>query len=151
MTGREVLVDPPLFIAIFKASDPRHVEFKPVLHWLRTSGRLVYGGTEYVRQLQKVASVLGFITELDRSGRIRKLNTNEVDSASAFADEVARSKDLDDAFLIGIVSVSGVRVVCVDDPRSHRFLKRRELYMSPVKPPKLYTGSRNQRLLRQLG
>lgn len=143
-----VVIDPPLFIPIFKTKDPKHNDFVHLMNWIQKGkGKLVFGGDEYMRQLQNVKSILPYLQELRKIRKIVNVNSKLVNAAALFAIQKARTADFDDAHLVGIVSVSGCRVVAIDDPRSHRFLKSAELYSNNAKPPKLYTGANNKGIL----
>lgn len=145
-----IVVDPPMFIVLFKKSDPLHCEFADIYDWLiNKNGVIVYGGTAYKEQLNKVSSAFGVLAELKRQNKIRFVADSEVDDAASYAKSICGSNDFDDEFLVGIVSVSGARVVCVNDPRSHKYIKRKDLYLNNVKRPRIYTGIRTKNLLSQ--
>ena len=139
-----------MFVILFKTSDPLHSQFIDVYDWLiNKNGVIVYGGTAYKEQLSKVTSVLGVLAELKKSNKIQIVADSAVDDAASYAKSICGSKDFDDEFLVGIVSVSGASVVCVNDPRSHKYIKRKDLYLNNVKRPKIYTGLRTKNLLSQ--
>jgi hypothetical protein len=144
-----VVIDPPLFIPIFKTKDPKHKEFVHLINWVKKEGKgkLVFGGDEYLRQLRKISSILPYLQELRKIHKIINVDSRLVNAAEKFAIKQAKTANFDDAHLVGIVSVSGCRVVAVDDPRCHRFLKSSKLYLNNVKPPKLYTGAKNKNIL----
>lgn len=143
-----VVIDPPLFIPMFKTTDPKHNDFVDLKNWVHTGkGKFVFGGDEYMKQLKKVGSILGYLKELRKIGKIVNVSSVEVNAAAQFAIQQVGTTDFDDAHLVAIVSVSRCRVVAVDDPRSHRFLKSKKLYLNNVKLPKLYTGAKNRNIL----
>jgi hypothetical protein len=125
-----------------------HQEFVHIRDWLfRNKGVLVYGGKVYKEQLGRVSSVFGVLAELKKSNQVKLVPDEDVDAAAAYAKTICQSNDFDDEFLVGIVSVSGAKVVCLNDPRSHKYLKRKDLYINGVKAPKIYTGVRTKNLL----
>lgn len=145
-----IVVDPPLFIPMFKNTDPKHADFIDLKNWICTGkGKLVYGGEEYQKQLNKLKCIHKFIAELRKMGKVVIMDNNEVNDAAEFALQKAASTDFDDAHLVAIVSVSKCRLVAVDDSRSHRFIKSKKLYLNSTKLPKLYTGVKNKSILIQ--
>ncbi|GGP25689.1 hypothetical protein [Silvimonas amylolytica] len=146
-----VVIDPPLFVPVFKVTDQAHANLSDLLSWLKSkNGKIVFGGKLYAQQLQAVKSVLPHLAELGRAGKITRLNDDQVDAAQLYAEQNANCADFDDAHLVAIAAISRAKVVCVNDPRCHRFLKRRDLYYGDVVPPKIFTGNRNRRLLRNV-
>lgn len=142
------VIDPPLFLAIVNTKHEKHAEFGLLKDWLMTGcGKAITGGTQYRAELSRVCSVLGFLADLERAGRVIKFDQKSVDAAADFATKKAGSNDFDDAHLVALVSVSGCKVVCLNDPRAHRFLKKKELYLVGVKKPKLFSGTKNSSLL----
>lgn len=142
------VIDPPLFIPIVNSNDQRHADFGILKDWLTTGiGKAVMGGAQYRQELSRVSSVLPFIGELERRGKVVKVDAKKVDEAADFATATAKSADFDDAHLVALVAVSGCRVVCLNDPRAHQFLKDPALYNPRRNLPKLFTGARNQALL----
>lgn len=143
-----VVVDPPLFIPMFKLTDPNHFEYQDVRKWVEEGGaKFVIGGSQYKKELSKIESVLRIISELEKRRKIYKLNDLEVDEDVKFVKNIEPSVDFDDPHLVSLVRLSFVKIICVNDPRSHKYLKRKEFYGSPKLRPKLYTGSRNKKLL----
>jgi hypothetical protein len=141
------VIDPPLFVPIFSNRHSKHHEYECLRMWLISgTGKAVMGGSKYRNELKKVSSVLGLLAELQRRGKIVSFDDSQVDAAASFAKSVG-SRDLDDEHLIGLVAVSGCMVVCLDDPRAHTYLKNRALYRPTVRPPKIFSSSRNKNLL----
>jgi predicted nucleic acid-binding protein len=143
-----VIVDPPLFIAIFKATDIRHSEVAPILQWvLKGGGKFVIGGTMYRRELDAVSSVLRTLAELEKLRKVVRKDNALVDLEVARVKAIEPSVDFDDPHLVALASVSGCRVVCILDNRAHRFLRKPSLYPSLSLRPKLYTRSKNSNLI----
>lgn len=144
------VIDPPLFIPITNAKDKRHADFGILKDWLDTGvGKAVIGGTKYRDELRKVASVLPFLVELEKKGKIVKIAEGDADQAARFAVKAANSGNFDDEHLVGLVACTGCKIVCLDDPRAHSFLKNPALYPQKTKLPKLFTSVKNASLLSQ--
>ncbi|WP_287740311.1 hypothetical protein [Diaphorobacter sp.] len=143
-----VVVDPPLFISLFKESDPKHERFVRIKDWVVNGpAKFVYGGTTYKSELAKVGSVLAVLKVLEQKGKIHKLSDVSVDLDEFDVKNIEPKADFDDPHLVAIIRVSGVRIVCVDDPRSHKYLKSAKFYQSSKSRPKLFTNEKNINLL----
>jgi len=143
-----IVVDPPTLIPIFKQSDPRHSDFAPVRNWVMFGpGKLVLGGTKYKGELSKVSSIIGFIRELEKQRKIVRKNDAEVDRDVAILKNLEPAADFDDPHLVALVRLSGCRIICILDPRAHRFLRKDSFYKATKDRPKLYTRTKNETLL----
>lgn len=143
-----VIVDPPLFIVIFNPSDPRYKEYSDVLNWvLRGPAKFVLGGEKYRQELYNIRSVLPKILELKRARKIYEVNDDLVDLEEVRLKRVEPSADFDDPHLVALVNLSKVKIICINDPRAHKFLRRSDFYKSPSMRPKLYTRAKNINLL----
>jgi len=129
-----IIVDPPTYISIFKKSDPDYDNFKPVLTWvLNGNGKFVMGGSEFRKQLGKLYSILSFITQLRKIGKIIVFEDALIDKELLTVKEMERSAEFDDPHLVALVRVSGCRLICVKDNRSHKYLKDKKFYSKKSK------------------
>ena len=87
------------------------------------------------------------LLELEKKNKIYRVNDNSVDDDVINLKKLEPSTDFDDPHLVALIRLSHAKIICVNDPRSHKFLKRNDFYEKPSLRPKLYTGSRNKRLL----
>lgn len=143
-----VVVDPPLFIPMLKTSDPRHQEYFDIKNWVvNGKAKFVIGGTQYKNELSRIESILKLLIELDKRNKIYRISDNSVDEDVVNLKRLEPSADFDDPHLVALIRLSHAKIICVNDPRSHKFLKRNDFYDNPKLRPKLYTGSRNKRLL----
>lgn len=142
-----IVVDAPVLVPIFKASDPEHGRFLPVHDWVRSgAGKLVLGGSKYKEELASVSSVLPVLMELERRGRVVRVSDALVDREMMIVTGLESSKDFDDPHLIAIVRVTGCRLVCLRDNRAHRFLVKVKLYGGRARP-RLFTNRKHKHLL----
>ena len=133
--------------SVFDQQCKEHSRFAPVLHWITFGrGRLIYGESKYKRELSKLPKYIPRIVELNRQGRLIELQGEAVDAAAMDAKAKVKSKKFNDEHIVGMVVVSGCRIVCTDDKESYPFLKRRDLYPKGVKLPKIYNGRRHATL-----
>ena len=140
------IIDNCAFSQVFNEADKNHKKFKPVNDWIVSgSGKFVYGGTKYIEQL-KQGRRARLVAELSRRGKVVRLPTEEVDAVAAKLKEKVPDRDFDDEHIVAIAIVSKCRIVCTGDKRSHPYIKRRDLYPKPMKPPKIYQSARNSEL-----
>jgi hypothetical protein len=145
-----IVVDPPTFIPMFKTSDPEHSVFSPVKNWIDNGhGKFVIGGTKYKAELSAVKSIIPFIAELERRGKIVRRDDADVDSDEILVRQIEPALDFDDTHLAALIRLTGCKVICLRDVRAHRFLRQTKLYGSTKKRPNLYTRAKNAGILCQ--
>lgn len=145
-----VIVDPPLFVALFKESDERHNEFTELLKWVVDGpAKFIIGGTKYKKELSSVGSVLPLIMELSRARKIFYADDVAVDNEEKRVKIIEPANDFDDPHLVALVSVSKAKIICIVDPRAHKFLRRSDLYANSSMRPKLFTRAKNKNLLKK--
>jgi hypothetical protein len=133
---------------MFKASDPEHAIFTPVREWIsKGQGKFIMGGKKYASELLKVKSIIPLLAELERRGKIIRKSDVDVDAEEAIVKQIEPAKNFDDPHLVALVRLSGCKLICIRDPRSHQFLRAARLYNSPGERPKLYTRAKNIGLL----
>ena len=101
----------------------------------------------YKDELNAVKSILGFLAELQRRGKIVRRIDTEVDAEVLVVKAIEPKKDFDDPHLVALVRLTGCKLICVRDPRSHKFLRATNLYRSLRERPRLYTRAKNSSLL----
>jgi len=145
-----IIADPPTLIPIFKQTDPEHKTFSAVLEWvMKGGGKFVIGGTKYTQELAAVRSIIPFMQELARQGKIFNASSDAVDKEEANLKAICPEADFDDPHLVALVKATGCRLICIRDPRAHRYLRMSKLYRSPSDRPKLYTREKNKNILCQ--
>ena len=145
-----VVADPPTMIPMFKVTDPEHIEFAPVRDWvLNGKGKFIIGGSKYKTELLAITSILPILKELERRGKIVRRADDEVDAEVAAVKLIEPTNDFDDPHLVALIRLTGCKLICVRDPRSHRFLRSVKLYHTSSDRPKLYTKAKNITLLCQ--
>lgn len=143
-----VVADPPTFVPMFKDHDPEHDQFAPVMEWVANGpGKFIIGGSTYLRELMSVKSVIPFLLELERKRKIVRLSHMVVDTEEVQVKALESSTDFDDPHLVALVRVTGCKIICIRDPRSHKFLRQTKFYGSPKDRPRLYTRLKNKSLL----
>lgn len=143
-----IIIDTNAFAAVFDASTSSHDEFAPVLRWIKDGkGKIVYGGTTYKNELRRATKYLRLMVQLKTAGKIIEICDEMVDRHEEDLAKQVPDPDFDDRHIAAIIKVSGCKLVCTQDARSHRFLKRSELYRPHRSRPKFYSGKANASLL----
>jgi hypothetical protein len=142
-----LIIDTCTIPSVFNGSSQNHDRFIPVLEWITNgNGCMIYGGTKYKRELSKLPKFFKIISELAKRRKAIELPSAPIDSYAAKLKKKVPDKDFDDEHLIALVAKSDCRVVCTDDSRAHRYLKRADLYPKKIKPPKIYKSARHSKL-----
>ena len=143
-----IVADPPTLVPMFKVTDPEHLAFAPVRNWVVDGpGKFVIGGTKYKTELMAVASIIAFLKELEKRGKIIRKSDSDVDAEESAVKLIEPTKDFDDPHLVALVRLTGCKLICIRDPRSHRFLRAAKLYRATRDRPRLYTRAKNASLL----
>jgi len=144
-----IIIDANTIPSVFDSKSKEHASFVPVLTWITTGkGRIIYGGSKYRSELGRLPVYLRLIANLERQGRVIILPNSPVDRYAAKLKIKVPAKKFDDEHIVAIVAVSGCRVVCTSDKTAHIYLRRRDLYPSGVKRPKIYSAARHVNLCR---
>jgi len=143
-----IVADPPTFVPIFKVDSANHSDFQPIKNWvLRGGGRFVIGGSKYRKELNGLRSVLPLIAELARMNKIIRRPDNEVDAEEAVVKRIVPSSDFDDEHLVALIRLTGCRVVCTSDLRSHKYFKSDALFPNRADRPSIYSEATHSHLL----
>jgi len=143
-----LIIDTCCLANVFNSDDQEHKNFEPVMTWIKKGkGQIVYGGTTYKKELSMAVRYFSLLAELNRRGRVLQVDDDLVDQEEKCVKGKEANKDFDDPHLIAIVIVSGCKVICTNDKRAHRFIKKKNLYPKGFKRPAIYSNKRNSNLL----
>lgn len=143
-----LIIDACSIASVFDLSNKQHGEFKPVLNWItKGCGVIVYGGKKYKRELRDMSKYLGLLTELRKQGRVVELDDTLVDDEQKRVAAREKDNDFDDPHLIAMVVVAKCKIICTNDKRAHKFIRKKNLYPKGVCRPSIYSSSKNSNLL----
>lgn len=143
-----LIVDTCCFSNVFDPTNANHADFKPVLVWVtKGGGRVIYGGTKYKSELKKSGRYLSLLVELSRRGRVVILDDKLVDAVEKVVRGKENNPDFDDPHLLALVIVSHCKVICTNDKRAHKFIKKSSLYPPGMSRPSIYSSKKNSDLL----
>lgn len=141
-----IIVDTNVLPNVFKQSSVNHAQFKPVRDWiLEGKGKVVFGGTKYLGEIK--GTYLSFFLQLKKAGKAVYVNTALVDAEQQAVEQLIVHPDFDDPHLVGLLRVSGCKLICSLDSRAFPFF-RHTLFFSPAaNKPRIYSSLNNARLL----
>jgi hypothetical protein len=143
-----IVIDQNTLANVFNRKDSHHSDFKPVLDWiLFNKGKIVIGGTTYRKELRDAPSYLRVIGQFSTVGKVAAISDYEVDEYEKRVSDILHNPKCDDPHLIAIIAISGCRLICTNDSKSHRFIKRKDLYVKPRKVPHFYSNVSHKKLL----
>lgn len=138
-----LIVDANVASIVF--GDSGKTDFSPVRKALLAGKAFgVYGG-KLAREYKKLGRLRGLIREYDRKGALRKISDTQVDQATQKLERTSLCKS-DDAHIIALARVSGVRLLCSHDKDLHRDFTNPRL-LSPA--GSVYQKPRHSDLIRQ--
>lgn len=141
-----IVVDSNVLGAVFNKMSVNHYEFAPVLDWVVNGrGMVVYGGTKYLNEAGK--KYLDLFAELGRRGKAKNIDRTEVDGKEAWVTAKIQHADFDDQHLIGLLIVSGCKLICSLDTRAYPFFTHSTFFSPADRRPKIYSSRRNADLL----
>ena len=141
-----IVIDTNTLASVFDSKSADHAEFKDVFDWIVDGkGKIVYGGTTYIRELSKT-KYLKLFTLYNKAGKAILVKDN-VDEETSSVSKMIQHPDFDDQHIVALLKVSGCKLICSGDKRAYPFFQH-ELFFSPAsKRPKIYSGHRNKDLL----
>lgn len=143
-----IVIDTNTFSPVFNSSDTHHVEFKPVKRWIiEGKGKIVYGGTEYRKQLRRAVKYFKLFIELKKEAKIVEIDDDAVDQAQKGVEKLINNPKFNDAHIIGIFITSKCLLLCSNDNKADKFIKDKSLYPRKHKLPKIYRDRKHKKLL----
>lgn len=143
------VLDINAFHCIFDRSSAKHADFAPLCAWLYNNPHtsLVYGGTHYQRELDKLNKYVVYLAELRRGRKLSIVDKDHVDIEEARIKKIIPQQYFDDAHLVAIVCASGCLIIASCDRRADQFIKQKRLYKRMHKRPSIYRSSKHSNLL----
>lgn len=138
-----MIVDANVFSMLFCIKNERHEKYAKLLEWiLYGRAKMVYGG--YLRkEYHQMHKFINLLLELKKINKFHSLsdaeNTRIEEETERIRQEI-KDADFDDPHIIALVIISKARIVCSEDQRFFKFLKRKEVYPKHVAVPKIYTA-----------
>ena len=128
-------------------SDPPAPAYVPLLRWLTDpdgDGALVFGGTKYRREIDKLEKARLFFVNRCRAGRAYLVDQGIVDTEEARLC-AAKACTSDDEHVVALARMSGARIVCTEDRALWRDVRDKKLLDRPR--GRVYRTARHKSLL----
>ncbi|MCH8621444.1 hypothetical protein [Undibacterium sp. TS12] len=123
---------------VFDPSSKNHDIYKPVLEWvIKGKGKMVCGGSKYWEELSRLKKFLSYFNELNKAGKVVKVDDNLVDEKMRDLMNLCADKDFDDPHIAALLIVSGCKVLCSEDERSYDYMREKKWFASSKKFPKI--------------
>jgi predicted nucleic acid-binding protein len=155
-----IVIDTDVFSAIANKDHHRHDDLAPVIRWISFGkGKLVHGGKEYKKQLEKNGAFSRWMVEMQRNHKTAQIESMDVDRATDYLTQNMIGNSFDDHHLAAILIVSGCQLVASFDKGFHKLLTA--CYCQPTlssitsncvcatnpHPPKVYQKKNHSHLL----
>lgn len=145
-----IVIDVNCLARVFNSSNVEHAEFIAVRAFVETGvGRVIYGGTDYKRELSEARKYLVIITELRKSGRAILIRDDVVDEIAKMVTKGTVGTDCDDPHIIALLAASNCALLCSVDKRSYRFVRDRCFYAKKNVRVKIYSSAKNTGILKK--
>ncbi len=113
-------------------STPPNPDYRPIIDWLSVSnaGMVVFGGTKFLREIDRSTRARRWFIELQRAGRAKSIDRAAVDAE----EKALRARGLcfsDDEHLVALARKSGARVFCTEDAALFKDVRNPALLSKP--------------------
>ena len=137
-----MIFDTNTISCIFSVNNKKHDDFKPVLRWLiYDKAKINLGGRLLTEELagNNLHHFIPLINELARLNKIHYINNVQVNLKEQEIKDNNSSQDFDDSHIIALAIVSKAKIICSDDSRSFKFIRKIKEYDNRSDIPKIYT------------
>ena len=144
-----IVIDTNTLSKVFKNTDKKHSDFKPVLEWIKEgNGKIIVGGTTFNNELfEEVQWFIKAYRLLKQYNKVVEIDKKKVDTREKWVKSQIQDKDFDDPHIIALIGISGCKLLCTGDTRAVRFVHDKKLYPKGKLPPSIYTKAKNKDLL----
>lgn len=143
-----LVIDTNTLSCVFNETNANHEEFKPVFDWIETGkGKIVFGGTNYMKELEKARQYLRLFVDYSKKGKTVRLKDDEVDKYEEEIKLRVNDSKFNDPHIMAIIAVSKCKVLCSNDKKSYIYIQNQELYPKGVNRPKIYSRKSCDNLL----
>ncbi|MBL7728282.1 MAG: hypothetical protein JNM68_11370 [Dinghuibacter sp.] len=148
----KLLIDSNAYHKIFDPIHKQYGNFQRLRECLFfRKGVLVYGGTTFLKELEKLNKFLGISAELKKQGKLKLLSKELVDAEEKRIKKLIKDKDFDDPHLVACCILGVVEIVVTEEHRAVKYIKDKvegvKIYPAHIPPPKIFKSSRNNNLL----
>ena len=155
-----VIIDKNTFGSVFSKESENHDDFEPIYRWISEGfGKIVYGGSEYKRELNQSTTYLRIFRRFNDARRVVKISDEDVDETAKKISKELEEKikpiiskhdfenKFNDPHIVSIAIVSKCGIVCTKDKGLSDFLKMSRFYPQGIAIPKIYRNKSNRNML----
>ena len=89
-------------------------------------------------ELARMTQYVRLINELDRAGKVVKLDNSSVDRIAAELKARIPDAQFNDEHIVAIAIVSRCKIICSDDKESYPYIRRADIYPKGMRRPRIY-------------
>ena len=142
-----MVIDANTISCVFSGSNTMHSSFLPVLRWfVYGRAKICLGGKLLSVEQKKLVSYQPLFKELGKLNKIHKIDDSLINKKEKEITDLEKDSDFDDPHIIALIIVSKAKVLCSDDSRSFKFVRRIKKYDKKSEVPKIYTTINNHSL-----
>lgn len=141
-----IIIDTNTLSCVFDSTNKDHDNFKPVLDWIYNGkGIIIFGGTKYLDEIK--VNYLNLFLQFKKARKAIFVDNIQVDRETDSCSAAIVHKDFDDQHLVGLLKVSGCKLICSGDARAFRYFTHNTFFSPSSKKPKIYSSRVNLDLL----
>jgi hypothetical protein len=145
-----LIIDINVLGAVFDSKNSKHNHFEPVKTWILDGrGKVVYGGSRYIKELAKTPRYLRLLLQLRKAEKACYVENDKVDEAEKKICHEIRDEDFDDQHIVALLVVSKCKLICSLDERAYQYFTHPELFKPASNRPRIYKQRANKSLLCQ--
>lgn len=144
-----IVIDSNTFAMVFDPNNALHSEFVAVKDWItRGDGFLLFGGTKFMKEMGQSPSRLRVIRRLKERGEAIEIETAIVDKLEEIIIKKTRQTKCNDQHIIALLAAARCHLLCSLDTESFPFIKEKTLYPRGMNQVRIYSSSKNKKLLK---
>ncbi len=127
---------------VFSKDNQNHNDFQPVLHWLiYDKAKICLGGKLFTKEIvEKQNNYVSLLMELKKFNKIHFINNDLVNAKENEIRKKEKSPDFDDPHIIALLILGKVKILCSNDARLFKFVRKIKEYDDGADVPKIYTS-----------
>lgn len=136
-----MIVDANVIPCVFSSKNAKHNDFKPVLQWLLFGkAKIIMGGKLWTKEIaEKQKSYVPLLLEMNKFNKVHFYDNTIIDSKENEIKSKEQDPDFDDPHIIALCIISKAKLLCSDDSRSFKFIRKIKEYDSNSVVPRIYT------------
>lgn len=141
-----MVIDANTIPCVFSKDNQTHSDFQPLLRWLLYGkAKMSLGGKLFTKEImEKQSSYVPFLMELKKVNKIHFINNEQIVAKEDEIKKIETSSDFDDSHIIALLIISRAKILCSNDARLFKFVKKIRKYDSSAEAPRIYTTIKHE-------